>query len=316
PTRRASRGVGIRSSKTLAFSTLIGVLLLAAACATPIGVSLTDPQDVHSLVTRSVLNGREPSGPTTQTLHRLGLVERFDKDPVGALAAIRGDGTGLGPDRLFALAELSFLHAEQGNRRDYYLASAVYAYAFLFRKDGAIDEPLDARTRLAADLYNFGLGLALAEPSAPAPTDGDQTARRTAAETEGIEIVLADRTLALPFGSLELRGETADFMWGGLRVSRFVCVGRFEIRGLRHGHRQPGIGVPLAAEVSKEGSGREAGIGRKYIPKRIKVPVTAFVRLENVMQSVADGRFRGHLELYPSDEAETLEVDGRKVPLE
>src|SRR5262249_58406076 len=71
-TRPASRGVGIRSSKTLALSALIGVLLLAAGCATPIGVSLTDPQDVHSLVTRSVLNGSEPSGPTAQTLHRLG----------------------------------------------------------------------------------------------------------------------------------------------------------------------------------------------------------------------------------------------------
>ena len=235
---------------------------------------------------------------------------------MGTLAAIRGDGTGLGPDRLFALAELSFLYAEQDNRRDYYLASAVYAYAFLFRKDGAIDDPLDARTRLAADLYNFGLGLALAEPSAPAPTDGDQTAGRTTAETEGIEVVLADRTLALPFGSLELRGDKADFLWGGLRMSRFISVGEFKIRGLRNRYRQAGIGVPLAAEVSQEGSGREVEIARKYIPKRIKVPVTAFVRLENVMQAIADGRFQGHLELYPSDEAETLEVDGRKVPLE
>jgi hypothetical protein len=42
-------------------------------------------------------------------------------------AQLRGDGTGLGPDRLFALAELSFLYAEQGNRQDYYLAAAVYA---------------------------------------------------------------------------------------------------------------------------------------------------------------------------------------------
>ncbi len=231
-------------------------------------------------------------------------------------AALRGDGAGLGPDRLFALAELSFLYAEQDNRRDYYLASAVYAYAFLFRKDGAIDDPLDARTRLAADLYNFGLGLALAEPPAPAPPDVGQAAGRAAFETQGIEVGLSDRTLALPFGSLELRGDTTDFLWGGLRMSRFISVGEFKIRGLRNRYRQPGIGVPLAAEVSQEGSGHEAEIARKYIPKRVKVPVTAFVRLENVMQAIADGRFRGHLELYPSDEAETLQVEGRKVPLE
>src|SRR5689334_7947723 len=170
PIRRAWRGAGIRSSRTITLAALIGVLLLVGACATPIGVSLTDPQHVHRLVTRSVLNGNDPSGPTAQTLHRLGLAERFEKDPERTLAELRGDGTGLGPDRLFALAELSFLYAGQDNRRDYYLASAVYAYAFLFRKDGAIDEPLDSRTRLAADLYNFGLALALAVPPG---TDGD-----------------------------------------------------------------------------------------------------------------------------------------------
>ena len=268
-------------------------------------------------MTRSALNGSEPSGPTTQALHRLGLVERFDKDPVGTLAAIRGDGTGLGPDRLFALAELSFLYAEREQRQDYYLASAVYAYAFLFRKDGAIDDPLDARTRLAADLYNFGLGLALATPSAQAPDDVRPTLPgRTSAEAEAIEVDLTNRSLALPFGSLELRGDTADFMWGALRMNRFISVGEFKIRGLRNRYRQPGIGVPLAAEVSQEGSGREIEIARKYIPKRIKVPVTAFVRLENITQAIADGQVRGQVELYPADEAATVEVDGRKLPLE
>ena len=309
--------MGIRSSKTLALSALIGVLLLAAGCATPIGVSLTDPQDVHSLVTRSVLNGREPSGPTAQTLHRLGLTDRFDDDPVAVFAQLRGDGIGIGPDRLFALAELSFLYAERNNRQEYYLASAVYAYAFLFRKDGAVDNPLDARTRLAADLYNFGLGLALAAPSAPAPGESRPTIPgRTEAEAEAIEVVLTNRTLALPFGSLELRGEKADFMWGALRMSRFISVGEFKVRGLRNRYRQPGIGVPLAAEVSQEGTGREAEIARKYIPRRVKVPVTAFVRIDNIVDAIAGGHLQGHLELYPADEEATVEVEGRKLPLE
>jgi pimeloyl-ACP methyl ester carboxylesterase len=309
--------VGIRSSRAPALAALIGFLVLAAACATPIGVSLTDPEDVLRLVTRSALNGNEPSGPTAQTLHRLGLADRFEKDPVGALAELRADGTGLGPDRLFALAELSFLYAQRENRRDYYLASAVYAYAFLFRKDGAIDEPLDARTRLAADLYNFGLGLALAAPSSPAPDDARLTIPgRTAVEAEAIEIDLTSRTLPLPFGSLELRGDKTNFTWGALRMNRFISVAEFKIRGLRNRYRQPGIGAPLAAEVSQEGAGHEVEIARKYIPKRIKVPVTAFVRLDNVQLAIADGQLRGHLELYPADEAMTVEVEGRKLPLE
>jgi pimeloyl-ACP methyl ester carboxylesterase len=309
--------VGIRSSRALALGTLIGILLAAGACATPIGVSLTDPQYVHRQATRSVLTGSEPSGATAQTLHRLGLAERFEKDPVGVLAQLRGDGIAIGADHLFALAELSFLYAEQENRQDYYLASAVYAYAFLFRKDGSIDEPLDSRTRLAADLYNFGLALALAVPPSPSPSEEATTPPYgTTTHVDVIEIDMANRALPLPFGRLELHGEASEFEWGGLRLTRFISVGEFKIRGLRNRYRQPGIGVALGAEVSQEGSGPEAVIARKYIPPRIKVPVTAFVRIENVMQGITDGRLRGHLELYPADEASTLDVEGRKLPLE
>jgi len=284
---------------------------------TPIGVSLSGPKEIHRAVTRSVLTTGQPSAATEQFLHRLGLAERFDKDPGGTLEQLRGQGTGLSRDRLFALAELSFIYAQQENRQDHYLAAAVYAYAFLFRKDGAVDDPLDSRTRLAADLYNFGLGLALAVQPAPAETnDRPTTPGRTAAEAEATEVTLTDRTLALPFGRLELHGNASEFVWGGLRLSRFVSVGEFSIRGLRNRYRQPGIGAALAAEVSQDGSGPEADIARKYIPKRVKVPVTVFVRLEDVSEGIASGQLRGRLELYPSDEALTVEVEGRRLPLE
>lgn len=68
----------------------------------------------------------------------------------------------LGPqgneNRLFALAELSFLHAERTGSRARYFATVVYAYAFL-APEGAGSEPraLDPRTRDAADLYNLAL---------------------------------------------------------------------------------------------------------------------------------------------------------------
>ena len=44
--------------------------------------------------------------------------------------------------------------------------------------------------------------------------------------------------------------------------------------------------------------------------------MTAFVRLEDVLQGIADGRLRGRIELYPADEATTVEIDGRQLPLE
>jgi hypothetical protein len=49
------------------------------------------------------------------------------------------------------------------------LASAVYAYAFLFADRSALEaDPLDPRLRLAANLYNLGLVHGLAAPAARA----------------------------------------------------------------------------------------------------------------------------------------------------
>jgi pimeloyl-ACP methyl ester carboxylesterase len=315
-TGRVSRDVGTRSSRALALALLIGVLPAVAACATPIGVTLSQPDEVHRAVTRSVLTSGKPSPATEQFLHRLGLAQRFDEDPVATLQELRGTGAGLSRDRLFALAELSFIYAQKENRQDYYLASAVYAYAFLFRKDGAIDDPLDSRTRLAADLYNFGLGLALAIPAGVDGNSSSAIVGRTEAELKAVEVDLADRTLPLPFGRLELRGDGAERTWGGLRMNRFISVGEFNVRGLRNRYRQPGIGAALAGELSQDGSGPEAQLARTYIPKRIKVPLTAFVRIDDVVQGIADGQLRGRLELYPADEDVTIDVEGRKLPLE
>ena len=44
--------------------------------------------------------------------------------------------------------------------------------------------------------------------------------------------------------------------------------------------------------------------------------MTAFVRIENVEEGIASGTVRGRIELYPADEATSVEVGGLKVPLE
>jgi pimeloyl-ACP methyl ester carboxylesterase len=282
---------------TTRLAAVAGLLLLASACATPIGVTRGNTQVVYRELTQSVLSTGKPSAPTERTLLRLGLADRFKDDPAATLAELRGPGTGLSRDRLFALAELSFLHAERQRQPDYYLAAAVYAYAFLFGSNDTTHDPLDPRARLAADLYNLGLSLGLSRSG----TD---------------EVDLEDRTLSLPYGQLELRGDPADFLWGGYRLTRFIDVAEFKVRGLRSRYRQAGIGAPLAAEVTPVGTGPAAEAARKRIPARVKVPMTAFVRIENVLPAIADGQLRGRIELYPADQATTVEVDGRKLPLE
>ena len=50
---------------------------------------------------------------------------RFEEDPVGALAEMHAGLAATGDeDRIFALAELSFIYGQQENRQDHYLAAA------------------------------------------------------------------------------------------------------------------------------------------------------------------------------------------------
>ena len=277
---------------------LLAALLLASACATPIGVAQTDRQTMYRSLTSSVLSTGDPSEAAQQELRRYGLDERFKEDPEGVLAELRGTGVGLGRDKLFALAELSFAEAERSKKPEFYLAAAVYAYAFLVHDDtsGPV-AGVDPRLRLAGDLYNLGMTAGLKAP-----------------ETKDVNLDAGRRPL--PFGQLDLTVDQKEFRWGGYRFRRFVAVAEFEIRGLRNRYRQPGVGVPLAAELDPAADGAASESARRRIPPRIKVPVTAFIRLEDVEDGIASGTVRGRIELYPADETSFVEVNGRQVPLE
>ena len=83
-----------------------------------------------------MLSADAPSTFTEQLLRRRGLDEQFAKDPEAALEELHRLRTSTDYDRLFALAELSFLHGRATNKRPYLLAAGVYAYAFLASADG------------------------------------------------------------------------------------------------------------------------------------------------------------------------------------
>ena len=91
---------------------LVGLVLLAVGCATPVGVTQLDLQAGYRLQTESALSAGEPSEPSKMVLRRLGLLDRFEAQPETVLAELhRGLSPAGDEDRLFALAELSFLHA-------------------------------------------------------------------------------------------------------------------------------------------------------------------------------------------------------------
>jgi pimeloyl-ACP methyl ester carboxylesterase len=278
---------------------LFALLVLAAGCATPIGVVRGTTQETYYTLTANVLSAGEPSSWSKQVLHRNNLTEQFNQDPGATLATLHKRFTNqMTSDRLFALAELSFFHAEQSGKREYYLAAAVYAYAFLLpERQDMIIRPIDPRGRLAVDLYNWGIGRGLA-----APDDG--------------EVLLDAGTRALPFGEMTLMVEPSQFLWGGYRFTRFIPVGEFVVRGLANRYRQAGVGAALAAEVEPVGSDAASEIARKRIPPRIKVPVTAFVRFAEPLRALTEGKIQGQIELYASDQTTTVQVGDRDVPLE
>src|SRR5215471_3372965 len=135
-------------------------LLLATGCETPVGVERLDAGAAQHRLTANVLTTDELSPQARNVLRRWVLSERYDDDPAGAIAALHAiatDGRG-GEDEVITLAEMAYLHGEKTQQRPYFLAAAIYSFAFLFPEQRfKPPSPYDPRLRLAADLYSFGI---------------------------------------------------------------------------------------------------------------------------------------------------------------
>ncbi|MGA9723190.1 MAG: hypothetical protein WBQ86_12095 [Candidatus Binatus sp.] len=274
---------------------LIFVVLFAGGCATPVGVTRLNEQAAHRELNANILSVGKLSDYSTQLLERSALTDRFKNDPQTVLAELN---SGLGKpderDRLFALSELSFAYAEDSGNQSYYLASAAYAYAFLFPANSAdAPGPYDPRLTLTVDLYNRGIALGLATK-------------------DGKEVDLSARQLNLPFGALNLSVDPEGFNYGGNHLTKFVSLADLEVRGLRNTYRRPGIGAALSARVQPT----PGNPGSPWIPPNAKVPITAFVRFDNPRLAMSNGRLHGTVELYDEDRADAVEVDAQSVPLE
>ncbi len=110
---------------------------LAVGCGTPVGVRHLDARAVHRHLTRNVLSADALSTPTQNVLFQRDLMEDLGRDPAAAIRALHAVATSERRRRtdLYALAELSFQHAERGGGRPFHVAAAIYAYAFLAPSD-------------------------------------------------------------------------------------------------------------------------------------------------------------------------------------
>lgn len=279
-----------------------GFALIATGCSNPISVKHVDIQTAYSLRSESALSVSKPSEASKMLLRRQGMLDRFEAEPDVVLAELHANLKPDDEDSLFALAELSFLHAERTEERAYYLASAVYAWALLYPEEGKSMQilPSDPRYRLSYALYNQAIALGLAA------YDDD---------AEENEVRLQAGHYELPFGTLEVSLDESGMSWGGYPLDRFISTNSLEVEGLRNRYLKPGIGAPLAASLAKTHSS-EKKLGADRLGPYTKVPVTALLSFDNARASLQNGNMNGRIEVYAEDQASTVSINGKKQPIE
>jgi pimeloyl-ACP methyl ester carboxylesterase len=275
---------------------MLASLVALAACGTPVGVKRMDPTMVQRQLTRSILSSDKLSNWTQNALFQHDMVTVWDDDPKTAIDVLQravAKGTARRND-VFALAEISFAYGEGVNDPAYFRSSAVYAWLFLFPGDDTKLDPLDARGRIAADIYNR----ALARGFAYGPS-GDFLPRAGA--------------YPVPFGTLDVYFDDAQLTVNDRRLIKFTPVAELEVEGMATRYRWSGLGAPLAA--STEPVNVEIGYD-DHVQPWIKTPVTALLRMENVRDQLASGRVASNLTLEQPVRREKVEIEGQEIPLE
>jgi pimeloyl-ACP methyl ester carboxylesterase len=265
-------------------------VLAATACGPPIEVRHVSARRARQVVASNALTTGEISRRTQNLLYEQDLVERYAEDPAGALAVLHAAFVAgqLRSDGSVGLAELAFHYAEHGGGQPYFLASALYAWMYLFGDSAAAN--FDPRERVACELYNRGL------------TEGLK---------RGDEVEVRAGSYPLPFGTLDIYLDPAALTWSGHRLTTFFPLAELEVKGFPTYYRWPGLGAPLAAGlVANEGPDRD------ILAPRARVPVTVVLRPTDLAQQLGEGRVRATLELYAGYGEQTITVGKQRVPLE
>jgi len=271
---------------------LLASVLVVAACTPPIQVHRVGMRAALTQAQSNVLTSGTLSRRSRNLLYDRDLVSRYKQDPVGALAVLHADllAGRIHRDNAVLVGEIAFDHATHGGGSPYYLASALYAWQFLFPPDPKQrPDRFTPRTRMACDLYNRSITQGL---------------------MRGQNVALEDGAYPLPFGTLDVTVDQATLQWSGHQLYDFYPVADLEVKGFDTYYRWPGIGAPLAAHVVPDE--RDADI----LARRARVPVTAVLRPVNLSPFPPDGNVRATIEAYPGYGDETIEVSGEEVPLE
>jgi pimeloyl-ACP methyl ester carboxylesterase len=278
--------------------------------------------------------GPKPTPRTMQLLRRYNLAERWDGDRVELITRLEQIQQEE-PDREheYAMAELAYITAKEaemlpdmfhrGRALEFYGTSLVHAYRYFFDfKDALPLNAYDPQFRGASDLYNQSLEGMLRLVL----KDGDLKPGTT-------------RTVNTSSHECSFEVVMHSAGWHNDDFDHFEFVNDYQVQGLRNHYHNYGLGVPLIA-VRRPHGGEDPA--EKYYPPNLSFPLTAFLRVsgaggvgegragskqnvfdapelktaDNKSGSTTLGAPRFTLELYDSLDESTIDVAGRRVPLE
>jgi pimeloyl-ACP methyl ester carboxylesterase len=292
--------------------TLIGlVTVVLAGCVGVGGCSSSpyksmnlDPMDLFKEKGKNAVNSNAPSWETTQYLRLSFLDAEYKKDPAKLIDKLeimsREQPT---PQLRQAIAELALLQGQKLHRKDpkqavmYYMMAAEQCYDYLYSDPRSLaSSPLIPSYRFMADIYNLAIARGVAMR---ASVPGIWDAR-----------------------SVDYEGRTYHFSVAGQakgiwdpRVFNYI-YDSYELRvtGIENEYITKGLGAPLVGIVEKPRT--KPSFGRFYPPKMVSYPVSAVMTFGPVEKAAGVSSRTATLAFYDTLEQDTIELQGRRIPLE
>lgn len=286
----------LTACKTPAPLLTIALALLLSGCATPISVHTMGLADSYRERTHSALDGPRLSTQTQSVLQSQNLANIWKKHPEQALATLRASTqahfyTPDLPSQLFALSELNYQQARKTKDPASFMATALYAYAYL-QPDAPTAErptPYDTRVQQASALYMLGLTGAFGAPVNP-----------------------DSQRWTLPFATLDLYAAPNARLWHGQILSDFQPTARLRVSGLLNLYTTPGLGEPLAAVPRTDTQPHSAFT----VTDKVRVPVNLSLSIADPRRQVLSNQITGRIILTPLDSATQFDQAPDRPPLQ
>ena len=228
---------------------LVALTLLAAGCATPVGVRYLDPKQVQRTLTANVLASDEVSAPTAQIFNRAGLGGEISQPNPRRCWRFCIEAF---PPRMSPTGFLPSLNSPspmppKTGRNHIFWRSALYAFAFLFPTEKQHGAPT-VRSPACASLWTFTTVVS----------------QKPSQAVESFRVMIEEGAYRLPFGEITIAVNPDEFRWGSYRLVNFVQAAELDVKG-------------FAQPLSVAGDRRSAGCGSRAdgggcIPANLRVP--------------------------------------------